>query len=101
MTSWYQAQHHMELGSTGWYKAWLLNEQLWHAAHDNNTTKVTRLLAAGADPNGHKDAVRACACARAASLPAAPAPLPRPCHLRGTHHPHYAAAARRRLASPP
>jgi hypothetical protein len=75
-----------------------LNKQLFDAAWSVNykTAEVTRLLAAGADPNGHKDAVRACA--RAASLPAALAPLPRPCHLRGTQHPRHAAAVRRRVA---
>ena len=74
------------------------DKQLWNAARDGKAAEVTRLLAAGADPNGY-NYVRACA--RAASLPAAPAPLPRPCQLRGTHHPHHAAAARRRLAGPP
>ena len=59
-----------------------LHKQLWDAAtsSDDKATEVTRLLAAGADPDGHKDAVRTCA--RAASLPAAPAPLPRPCQPR-------------------
>ena len=75
------------------------DEQLYIAAHTVNTAEVTRLLAAGADPNGHRGPVRDCD--RAASLPAAPAPLPRPCQLRGTHHPHHAAAARRSMATPP
>ena len=84
-------------GSTG--SLHVLDKQLYDAAYDDKTAEVTRLLAAGADPNGHKDHVRACA--RAASQPAAPAPLPRPCQLRGTHHPHHAAAARRSMAKPP
>ena len=74
------------------------DKQLWNAARDGKAAEVTRLLAAGADPNGY-NYVRACA--RAASLPAAPAPLPRPCQLRGTHHPHHAVAARRSGATMP
>ena len=37
----------------GWLGGWqaVLDEQLWGAAHDSNTAEVTRLLAAGADPN--------------------------------------------------
>ena len=69
------------------------------AARGGNTAEVTRLLAKCADPNGHKDMVRACACTT--SLSAAPAPLPRPCQLRGTYHHRHAAAARRRTATPP
>ena len=49
------------------------DKQLYDAARKGETATVTRFLAAGADPNGHKDRVRACA--RAASLPAAPGPL--------------------------
>jgi hypothetical protein len=52
------------------------DKQLFDAAKDDDTAEVTRLLAAGADPNGCTDAVRACA--RAASLPAVPAPPPAP-----------------------
>ena len=73
--------------------------KLFYAAYYEKFGEVTRLLAEGANPNGYKSWVRACA--RAASLPAAPAPLPRPCQLRGTHHPHHAAAAHRSGAGPP
>jgi hypothetical protein len=50
-------------------------EQLYAAADDGTAAEVTRLLAAGADPN-EIDIVRACA--RAASLPAAPVAPPAP-----------------------
>ena len=51
-----------------------LDKQLYDAADSSNdkSAEITRLLAAGADPNGHKNPVRGCA--RATSLPAAPAP---------------------------
>ena len=75
------------------------DKQLYDVAGSSNTADVARLLAAGADPNGHRGPVRDCD--RAASLPAAPAPLPRPCQLHGTPHLHHAAAARRSMATPP
>ena len=66
------------------------DKQLYDAANSSNdkTAEITRLLAAGADPNEHKDLVRGCA--RAASLPAAPAPRPLP---------HSPALRRRRTSS--
>ena len=45
------------------------DEQLYDAARNGKTAELTQLLAAGADPNGHEDEVRACT--RTASLPAA------------------------------
>ena len=50
--------------------------KLFYAAYYEKFGEVTRLLAEGANPNGYKSWVRACA--RAASLPAAPAPRPLP-----------------------
>jgi hypothetical protein len=83
-----------------------LDKQFFFAVKRSKMDEATRLLAAGADPNGHTSYVRACA--RAASLPAAPAPFPRPsrapprpCQLRGTHHSQLAATAHRSLTSPP
>ena len=34
------------------------DKQLYDAVRSGKTAEVTRLLTAGADPNGHKDAVR-------------------------------------------
>jgi hypothetical protein len=52
-----------------------LDELLYHAVF-RRRGRSHALLAMGADPGGYKDAV--CACARAALLPAAPAPPPAP-----------------------
>ena len=62
--------------------------KLFYAAYYEKFGEVTRLLAEGANPNGYKSWVRACA--RAASLPAAPAPRPLP---------HSPALRRRRTSS--
>ena len=47
------------------------DEQLYDAARNGKTAEATQLLAAGADPNGHRDEVRAGRpCAPAAQMPA-------------------------------
>ena len=38
-----------------------LDKQIYVSANGGNADEVTSLLAAGADPDGHKNAVRACA----------------------------------------
>jgi hypothetical protein len=70
-----------------------LDKQLFDAAHDGMTAEVTRLLAAGADPNGYPKDPFVRACARSASLPAAPLPRLASCAAlttRTTPPPHAA-----------
>jgi hypothetical protein len=59
-----------------------LDKQIYVSANGGNADEVTSLLAAGADPDGHKNTVRACA--PVALPPSAAAPRPRPCPLRAT-----------------
>ena len=65
----------------------MTDEQLYDAARDGKTAEATQLLAAGADPNGHRDEVRA----GRPRAPAAPMPAAR-------HSPHE---QHRRSAPPP
>ena len=56
----------------------MADEQLRFAAHSGQTAEVTQLLASGADPNGHRDEVRA-------GRPRAPAaPMPAVLTTRAT-----------------